>query len=341
MAITWLKLHHDARTDEKLLSLSMSDHFVWFNLLLYASEQADRGRVESFNDAILARAVANGDVDMLRAALKKLTEFKIISCETDATDCNTESVATTVARRCITFLNFAKRQGENVACNGNTSTERSRKSRERKKLRGHATDATRCNTDATAVQRDATTDKDRDREREKRNTPLTPQGGKDDGGVSLSSQEDPTPLRSQRKSKASPEQVNDLIDWAKTVVGPRGEMEFYFQKLPGWACSYPIAWIETAVLCTAAKTDLRPGGMASYTNKCLTNWHPDGPPKDERATAARQRSSLERSTIPLEYVSDPEWEAEIQASYGRKAPKERDAGDALKFPAPQKKAANQ
>lgn len=275
----WFKLYVEARNDAKLRSLTDAQFRVWFNLLCYASEQSDRGVIEVENDRLLAIEVAQGDVALLDETCNALQALLVVTC-----------VTSPLHGRYITFLNFEKRQGVRVTCNAKSSAERVRKHRERKKLGNDETHATGCNDDVTRVTPVTRLEENREEEnRREEKTPPSPLKGEVDEG-DAATPEEPS-LRSQRKTKVSPEQIQALEEWAREVIGERGEVEFYFTKLNGWAFSYPLDWIETAVLCTAAGADkIEPGNLARYTGRCLSNWHPHGPPKAERDTAERQRS---------------------------------------------------
>lgn len=275
----WFKLYVEARNDAKLRSLTDAQFRVWFNLLCYASEQSDRGVIEVEDDRLLAIEVSKGDIALLDETCNELQALRIVTC-----------VTRPLQGRYIEFLNFEKRQGANVTRNARSSAERVRKHRERKKLGNDETNVTRCNADVTPVTPVTRLEENREEEnRREEKTPPTPLKGEVDEGE-VSPAEEPS-LRSQRKTKVSLEQIQALTDWAREVIGERGESEFYFQKIRGWACSYPLEWIETAILCTAAGADtIEPGNLARYTGRCLSNWHPHGPPKAEREVAARQRS---------------------------------------------------
>lgn len=333
MSMTWFKAHTEARVDPKLRCLTRDEHYVWFNLLCYAADQPERGTVESFNDQVLAYAVADGDVELLVSTIETLVRLRIVSCVScddesvsgvSSDDECVSSVSSSVSSRVITFVNFAKRQYRNTSKGepraGKTSTERVRKCRVNKKMRQPEVvteeaplDETPNETPRNAVKQEReTTDTETDTETEaEKNTPQPPTGGNGGGGDGaslLDRPEDASMLRSQRKSKATPQQLQALIGWSKTVIGARGEIEDYFMKLPGWACSYPIGWIETAVLCAAAKSDIRPGGLAQYTNGCLARWlAKGGPSQDESKTASRQRSEtrppVQFTTAPSDYAA--------------------------------------
>jgi hypothetical protein len=67
----WLKLHTEARSDNKLRALSDAEHRVWFNCLCMAGEQRGdlRGSFPLENMALLALEVSDGDAALLEQTL--------------------------------------------------------------------------------------------------------------------------------------------------------------------------------------------------------------------------------------------------------------------------------
>jgi hypothetical protein len=84
------------------------------------------------------------------------------------------------------------------------------------------------------------------------------------------------PLRSSRPIEVTPEQVAQLVGWARVTLGERCELESFDCKIAPYTRSYPIAWIEEAIL--AAKVGADPGGLDRYVNKVLVNMHKAGGP---------------------------------------------------------------
>lgn len=166
MQMPWFKLFHEARTDPKLRALSRDQHYVWFNLLCYANEQAERGLIRTMDDEVLACAVADGDVELLRSSIERLVKLQLIDRTAEG----------------LTPHGWSERQAKVDT----TSAERSKRWRER-----HKAPKSSRKTPSRVTERDATRDERvtsrpvtetsryRDREREEeRNTPLTPNGGK-------------------------------------------------------------------------------------------------------------------------------------------------------------------
>lgn len=108
----WLRMYHEARADKKLASLNDAQFRVWFNLLLYAGEQEVRGTVPMPDDELLALEVAVADTDLLHATLDRLVRLRILSPVDGG----------------FAFCQWKKRQP-----NSDSSTERVRKHRERKR----------------------------------------------------------------------------------------------------------------------------------------------------------------------------------------------------------------
>jgi len=79
----WIKLWLEARTDRKLDRLTDAQHRVWFNLLLYAAEQDDRGTFT--NGGMLAIEVSKGRQKALDATIATLLELHIIEDLGDGT----------------------------------------------------------------------------------------------------------------------------------------------------------------------------------------------------------------------------------------------------------------
>lgn len=153
----WFRMHHEARNDAKLRTLTDAQFRVWFNLLCFASEQPDRGTIESTDDNLLALEVSGGDVDLMNQTIARLQTLRILT-ESDETVKRCETVSSVSSRfmcvspRFIAFQNFEKRNGRNVSRNAKTSTERVRKYREAKRLHQYETHETH----ETLVKRDET-----------------------------------------------------------------------------------------------------------------------------------------------------------------------------------------
>lgn len=76
----WYRMYHDARNDNKLLSLTDAQFRVWFRALTFASDRvADkRGTITDCSEVVLAWEVAGGDVVLLRETLARLEELAIV-----------------------------------------------------------------------------------------------------------------------------------------------------------------------------------------------------------------------------------------------------------------------
>mgnify|MGYP003387459341 CR=1 FL=1 len=116
--MNWLKLHHDARTDKKLATLSDSEFRVWFNLLCMASESKERGTVLFSDMELLAIEVSFSDDELLQSTLKKLSKLRIIQvCESG-----------------VVFLSWEARQYDNPSDAPSRTAERKRNQREKERL---------------------------------------------------------------------------------------------------------------------------------------------------------------------------------------------------------------
>jgi hypothetical protein len=104
----WLRLWHDARTDAKLEALTDAQYRVWSKLLIFASEQDERGVIAGKSDVLLAVEVARGNVELLRETVAQLQALEIIEVSDGATR----------------FINWDKRQRA-----GDDSAARKRDSR--------------------------------------------------------------------------------------------------------------------------------------------------------------------------------------------------------------------
>lgn len=113
-----------------------------------------------------------------------------------------------------------------------------------------------------------------------------------------SSPSEAAPLRSSRVPSHSPEQLAQLIAWVRETLGERAELECFTGKLAAFARSYPIDWIEQAVL--KAAVGAKPGKLASYVNTILIEWFPDGPPPraDPRPAAPVRREPPTPDYVP-------------------------------------------
>lgn len=79
-AIHWLMLHHDARQNARLAAIGKNQcaFGVWFNMLVFASEQERRGLIPAMPERRLAIEVAGGDIDLMRSTLADLVEIGLI-----------------------------------------------------------------------------------------------------------------------------------------------------------------------------------------------------------------------------------------------------------------------
>ena len=77
----WFKIYDDARTDEKLATLTDAQHRVWFGLMCLANSDPERGSISgarASQPALLALAAARGDEALLAATLARLVALNIV-----------------------------------------------------------------------------------------------------------------------------------------------------------------------------------------------------------------------------------------------------------------------
>jgi hypothetical protein len=117
----WLRLYSEARTDNKLRTLTDAQHRVWFNLLCYAGEQPKRGVIQERESFMLAIECASGDEDLLIETLGILHRLRIIEHLEDGA---------------IHFTAWDDRQYDKPSDRPEATAERKRRSRE--KAEGHA-----------------------------------------------------------------------------------------------------------------------------------------------------------------------------------------------------------
>jgi hypothetical protein len=67
------------------------------------------------------------------------------------------------------------------------------------------------------------------------------------------------------------------------VLGERCELESFDAKIGGYCLSYPLDWIEGAIM--LGRTNAKPGRLDQYVNGCLARWHAAGKPSYEEAKA--------------------------------------------------------
>lgn len=132
----WMRMYHEARTDGKLAVLTDSEFRVWFNLLLYSSEQETRGTIDAGNRFRLAAEVARGDEALLDVTINKLIKLEILAPCADG-----DSL--------LRFIQFRKRQYSKSSDEPEAVRERVRKYRERQRNAGND-DENACNDECNA-----------------------------------------------------------------------------------------------------------------------------------------------------------------------------------------------
>jgi hypothetical protein len=134
--VNWIKLFYEARSDIKLKKLTSDQFRVWFNLLLFAAEQEDRGLIVADDFYLLALEVSDENEDLLRETLALLLKLKMISWS------DQEGV------HIVEFLHFEERQYEKPSDKPESVRERVRRHREAKKASSQS--------DVTPMKRDVT-----------------------------------------------------------------------------------------------------------------------------------------------------------------------------------------
>lgn len=110
-------MYSEARNDAKLRTLSAEQFRVWFNLMCFAGEQDNRGRIACDDMDILAVEVADADGELLAATLGRLAKLRIVSQDESA----------------IVFLHWDERQYDRPSDRPEEAAARKRAQREREK----------------------------------------------------------------------------------------------------------------------------------------------------------------------------------------------------------------
>jgi hypothetical protein len=152
MAMPWFRMHHEARTDAKLRTLADDEFRVWFNLLCYAAEQDNRGRIECADDFLLAIEVAGGDQELMVRVLHKLARLRIICWDGDEDDPGDT----------LTFINFDDRNYDKPSDHPDRVAERVRRHRAKNETPDDA-DETPTTKEVTPLKRDVTPSNDPDK----------------------------------------------------------------------------------------------------------------------------------------------------------------------------------
>lgn len=139
----YLRLHHEARTDAKLESLSDAQFRVWFKLLCYANEQPERGVVAVRSYRLLALEVARGNEGLLRDTLDALRGLLIVdesALDEDGNPLDDEGNPIEGGLPSVRFINWEKRQYDHPS--DAPDATRARKAESRARARGSAHDGT-------------------------------------------------------------------------------------------------------------------------------------------------------------------------------------------------------
>ncbi len=133
----WFRLYSEARNDSKLKHLEDDEHRVWFNLLCLSNDQPTRGSIAYHSYFLLSVEVASANEELLKRTLEKLKLFRIVE-DTDNT---------------VTFINFKKRQYDNLSDrpeNVRRRVQRYRKNKEKESVTTGNDHVTACNDHVTA-----------------------------------------------------------------------------------------------------------------------------------------------------------------------------------------------
>ncbi len=150
MSMSWLKLYTESRNDAKLRSLSADEFRVWFNLLCFSGEQAERGVIDLPLD-LLAIEVSGADTELLAATIKRLIALRILAQEDKS----------------LTFINFIKRQQRKPSDEPEATRERQKKARKKRHNERDSDSVTPCHAmsrdcHATDIDTDTDTDTEKD-----------------------------------------------------------------------------------------------------------------------------------------------------------------------------------
>ena len=128
--LPWFRMYYEARTDQKLATLTDSEHRVWFKLLCYAAEQEDRGIISGVKDHVIAIEAAGGDHTLLNGTLQKLLDLDMIA----------------ITENALRFVHFNERNYDYPSDQPAAIGNRVRKHREMKRLVTSGNDiVTTCN----------------------------------------------------------------------------------------------------------------------------------------------------------------------------------------------------
>src|SRR4029077_16847520 len=94
---------------------------------------------------------------------------------------------------------------------------------------------------------------------------------------------------------ADPAEVERVIAWVQGFSDPFEELA---SKVRQFATSYPLDWIEGAILCGCSPNS--PGKVWAYAHKCLLAWWENGKPNHAEIEAAKASPAVTRlgSTPP-------------------------------------------
>lgn len=283
----WLRLYTEARTDNKLRSLSDKQFRIWFNLLCMAGEQSDgrsgeeteekfgSGSIAGYDLHLLAVEVANGDVTALQETVTALQALHILHGVTGVTGGVTQPNGTVE----ISFKKFADRQYIKPSNTPERVRERVQKYRDKKRLQKQGETQPKtgnaCNANETpgnAMKHPSDTDT------EEENTPPTPSEG--EGERDPVEPEDAEPFHADSPDLApEPEpRVKNAPAVVKRVAATADRLFpglDYGPKVFQLQGDYDVAVLEAALFDAHAETDARKHRW-TYIKGIYTNRMTDG-----------------------------------------------------------------
>jgi hypothetical protein len=131
----WFRMWSEARNDAKLRRLDDAEFRIWFNLLCYASETAERGVIPACNAYLLAVEVCNADVTLLKRAVSDMMLLRLVSARWGPDEDDQDEVE-------IVFERWDERQYDKPSDRPAAVAERVKRHRERLKPEASNADVT-------------------------------------------------------------------------------------------------------------------------------------------------------------------------------------------------------
>lgn len=289
-AMKWFRFYDDVMDNPKLMRIPPETFRFWVVLLCLANRSPVRGTLPDLEEIAFRSRV---DVDQARAHIELLVSRRLIE-------------ATRGSTYIVSRWEEFQQASDDAASRKRRSREQAKKATpkppKKEVVTGHVTNLSR---DSHGECLNA----EEIRGEEKRVEETTPTPSVNPVVVVESVQSTiPTPakpLRSQSKLQPTPEQIQAISSWTKTLLGGRFEDEYIAGKIPGYCASYPLDWLEGAFL--IGKASAPPNQFDRYVNAILIRWHAAGMPSYEEINAAKagRHFTLPDSYSPKEISKAP------------------------------------